>query len=292
MDSHFHFRTELLHAIDLIQFHCRRRLPSSYIGSHQSNYRGSGMQFKEFRPYELGDDPRHISWTTTAKTGKPILKLYEEEREINVFILVDTSGSSLFGSGRRRKIDMYSELVALLAMGAIKSNYRVGLLFFDHEVRHYVPFSRNKEVVLQSLTSLSNWDLNKRSSDLRPSLSFCDTILNHKSLVFIISDFLLPPFREELLPVGLKHELVLLQGYDDSERLLSSRGISEICDPESGEFFLLDSESVFFRKSLTSFYTLFTGQLEETARACQADFLPMSVQDDYLQRLVQFFGAR
>ncbi|MFM8268704.1 MAG: DUF58 domain-containing protein [Pseudomonadota bacterium] len=290
--SHFHFRPELLHAIELIEFHCRRRLPSSFIGNHESSYRGSGMMFKEFRPYEMGDDPRHISWTTTARTGKPTLKLYEEEREISVFILVDTSGSSLFGSGSRRKIDMYSEVVALLAMGAIKSNHRVGALFFDHEVRQFIPPTRNKEELLQSLNILLNLDLSNRSSDLRPPLSFCQKALNHRSLVFIVSDFLLPAFKSHLLPLSFKHEVILLQGYDDSERLLSNRGISEICDPETGDFFLLDADSVFFRKSLNSFYANFTNQLEETAHACRADFLPMSVQDDYLQRLVQFFSAR
>lgn len=292
MKSHFHFRSELLRAIDLIEFHCRRRLPSSYIGSHDSTYRGSGMQFKEFRPYEMGDEPRHISWTATAKTGKPTLKLYEEEREINVFVLVDTSGSTLFGSGIKRKIDMYSEVIALISMGAIKSNHRVGTLFFDHEVRHYIPPTRNKDEILQSLNYLLNLDLLNRTSDLRPSLNMCNKLLKHKSLVFIISDFLLPPFKNELLPLSTKHEIILLQGYDDSERLLSGRGISEVCDPESGEFYLLDAESDFFRKSLTSFYNGFNNQLEETAGVCRADFLPVSVQDDYLQRMVHFFSAR
>lgn len=292
MAFHFHFRPELLHAIDLIEFHCRRKLPSSYIGNHESSFRGSGMQFKEFRPYEQGDDPRHISWATTAKTGKPILKLYEEEREINVFILVDISGSSLFGSGSRRKIDMYSEVVALLALGAIKFNHRVGVLFFDQKVQTFIPPTRKKEALLQSLNDLLKRDLSNQSSDLRPSLSFCNQVLTHRSLVFIVSDFLLPPFKNELLPLCSKHEVVLLQGYDDSERLISNRGISEICDPESGEFFLLDAESAFFRKSLISFYSNFTNQLEDTASACRADFLPLSVQDDYLQRLVHFFSAR
>ena len=292
MTGHFHFRPELLHAIELIEFHCRRRLPSSYIGSHESTYRGSGMQFKEFRPYEMGDDPRHISWTTTAKTGKPTLKLYEEEREINVFILVDTSGSSLFGSGARRKIDMYSEVVALLAMGALKSNYRIGFLFFDHKVRKFIPPTRNKEEILRSLNMLLNLDLSNKTSDLAEPLTFCQKVLNHRCLVFIVSDFLLPSFRNQLLPLSSKHEVILLQGYDDSERLLSSRGISEICDPESGEFFLLDADSPHFRKSLNTFYATFTKQLEDTASVCQADFLPLSVQDDYLQRLVHFFNGR
>lgn len=292
MTASFHFRTELLHAIELIELHSRKRLASTYIGNDESPYRGSGMQFKEFRQYEYGDDTRHISWNATAKTGKTTLKIYEEEREINLFVLVDTSGSSLFGSGARRKIDMYSEVVALLAMAALKANYRFGTLFFDTQVRHFTPPTRGKDQILSSLNHLITLDLDKKQSDIRPALSFCQRLLTHRTLLVILSDFLMDSFETELLSMGTKHELIILQGYDDSERLLSSRGVSEICDPETGSFFLLDSESSFFRKAITSYYADFTNRLEQIARNCQADFLPLSVQDDYLQRLVQFFSGR
>lgn len=292
MNASFHFRPELLHAIELLEFHSRKRLASSYIGNDESPYRGSGMQFKEFRQYEFGDDIRHISWTTTARTGKTQLKLYEEEREINVFMLVDTSGSSLFGSSQRKKIDMYAEVMALLGMASLKENFRFGALFFDTKVREYIPPTRNKDEILSTLNHLINLDLEKKQSDIRPALQFCSQLLKHRTLVVVLSDFLLEPFTSELVSLGTKHELILLQGYDDSERLLSSRGVYEICDPESGDFYLLDSESAVFRKTLSGYYARFTGQLEQLARTCQADFLPLSVQDDYLQRLIYFLGGR
>jgi len=292
MKPSFHFRSELLHAVDQIELCSRRKLASPYIGNDESPFRGTGMQFKEFRHYEMGDDVRHISWLTTAKTGTPTLKLYEEERELNIFLLVDTSGSSLFGSGKQRKIDMYAELIALLGLGAIKSNNNFGVLFFDQEVKQFIPPTRSKEQVLNSISFLQNLNLEKRQSDIRPALQYCFRALHNKSLLVIISDFLMPSFSNELLPLGQKHELILLQGFDDSERLLSNRGVTEICDPESGAFYLLDSESSQFRKTLTHYYSIFTSQLEETARNCRADFLPLSVQDDYLQRLVHFFSER
>ncbi|NBX93693.1 MAG: DUF58 domain-containing protein [Proteobacteria bacterium] len=292
MKAHFHFRPSLLHAVEQIDLFSRRRLASPYVGTAESPFRGTGMQFKEFRQYEPGDDVRHISWTTTAKTGKPILKVYEEEREITVILLVDASGSSLFGSGALRKVDMYAEVIALLGMGALKCNHNVGLLFFDQEVKRFFPPSRSKEQVLTSINFLLNLDLDKRPSDIRPALSFCQKALKEKCLVLILSDFLMTSFSLELSPLGRHHELILLQGYDDSERLISSKGVTEICDPESGDFYLLDSESLFFRKTLAQYYSTFTNQLEQTARECRADFLPLSVQDDYLQRLVHFFGQR
>lgn len=292
MKSPFHFRPELLHAVDQIEVCSRRRLASPYIGNEESSIRGTGMQFKEFRNYEIGDDVRHISWLTTAKTGTPTLKLYEEERELNIFLLVDISGSSLFGSGKQRKVDMYAELIALLGLGAIKANNNFGVLFFDQEVRKFIPPTRSKEQVLNSIHYLLELDLEKRQSDVRSALQYCFRALHHKSLLVVLSDFLMPPFSNELLPLGQKHELVLLQGFDDSERLLSNRGVTEICDPESGAFYLLDSESPQFRKTLALYYSNFTSQLQDTARNCRADFLPLSVQDDYLQRMVHFFGER
>ena len=292
MPSTFHFRPELLRAAELIDFRCKRKLSAAYLGNHESHFRGSGMQFKEFRPYEIGDDTRHISWITTAKTGKATLKLFEEEREINVFVLVDVSGSSIYGSGSQRKIDMYAETLALLGLGALKEKHRFGCLFFDKEIRHFTAPSRNKEFLLKSLNFLQTADLDSRLSDLRPALTFCNQQISHRSLVVIISDFLMNPFKSELFSLSLKHEIVLLQGFDDSERLISGRGISEICDPETGDFFVFDTESPSCRKALSAYYNGFTQQLEESAASCRADLLPMSVQDDYLQRLVHFFSGR
>lgn len=292
MTPQFHFRTELLHAIDLLELRPRTRLASTYVGNNDSSYRGSGMQFKEFRPYEFGDDIRHISWNTTAKTGKATLKVYDEEREINIFMVVDISGSSLFGSGTRRKIDMYAEVVALTGMSAIKNNYRFGTLFVDQQVRHVALPTRKKDEVLSSIHQLVTLNLQKRQSDLRPALQLCDKILKHRTLLIVLSDFIVPPFAVELQALCNRHEIVLLQGYDDSERFLSSKGISEICDPETGDFFLMDSESAYCRKAVQSYYTRFLQTLEHVAQQCRADFLPLSVQDDYLQRMVHFFSGR
>lgn len=292
MNTQFHFRPELIHAIDLLELKPKQRLASPFVGEHESHSRGAGMHFKEFRPYEFGDDIRHISWSTTARTGKPTLKVYDEEREIHVFIVVDISGSSLFGSGERRKIDMYSEVVALIAMSALKYNYRFGSVFTDSEVQSFSPPTRKKEEILSGVNQLQTLNLQKRQSDLRPALQLCNRLLKHKTLLIILSDFILPPFQAELHALSTRHEIILMQGYDDSERFLSSKGISEICDPETGQFFVMDSESPFCRRAVQSYYATFLQNLEKVAQQCRADFLPLSVQDDYLQRVVHFFNER
>lgn len=292
MTSPFLSRPEVLYAIDRLNLRTKRKLSALFVGDNESRQKGSGIQFSEFRPYEWGDDTRHISWTTSAKTGKIVLKSYEEEKELNISIVVDVSGSSLFGSSKKRKVDMYAEVAAVLGMSALKHGFRVGCLFFDQDVRQVLPPTRKKEDFLQLISQLPEMDLLEHQSALPPALSFLFSNLKHRSLIVILSDFLLAPFQSELQQLSLKHDIILLRGYDDAEHALTSRGIFEICDPESGQFYLLDSESSKSRNALHLFYAQFSKQLETIAHKCRADLLPLSIQDDYLQRLVVFFDHR
>jgi len=292
MESHFLSRTELLTVIDCLNLKTKKKLSALFMGDNESRLKGSGIQFSDFRPYEWGDDIRHISWSTTAKTGKVILKSYEEEKELNLYLLIDISGSSLFGSSKRRKIDMYCEVSFVLGMAALKHGFRVGLVLFDREVKKTLPLTRRKEDFLRSLQPVSELDLLEHQSDLQPALTFLDKDLKQRSLLVILSDFLMAPFRNELLKLSRKHDIILLRGYDDAEQAIAARGIVEICDPESGDFFLFDTESPQSRKALHHFYASFSNQLETIANDCQADLLPLSVQDDYLQRLVVYFDHR
>lgn len=292
MKSPFLSRPDILHAIDRLDLRARKKLSALFTGDNESRQRGSGIQFSDFRPYEWGDDTRHISWTTSAKTGKIVLKSYEEEKELNLCLAVDISGSSLFGSSKKRKIDMYSEVSAVLGLSAFKHGFRVGCLFFDEKVQQYLPPTRKKEDFLQLINTLPRLDILEHQSSLPPALSFLFSNLKHKSLVVILSDFLLASFQQELQQLSVKHEIILLRGYDDAEHALTTKGVFEICDPESGHFFLLDSESSKSRQALQLFYTGFSKQLETIAHKCRADLLPLSTQDDYLQRLVVFFDHR
>jgi uncharacterized protein (DUF58 family) len=286
------FSEKLLRAVAELEIRSRRNIASLLSGEYRSSFRGSGMQFKEFRHYEAGDDIRHMSWTVTARTGKATVKLYEEERELDVVLLVDVSGSSLFGSRGKRKIDMYAEIAATIGLAAVKSGDSLGMLLFHREPVLFLPPRRTRDHVRVALTHLLAQPLRGSGSDLRSTLMYALKILKNRSLVILVSDFLVPTFHEELRALGKKHELILLHCYDDAERGSGIQGVHEVCDPETGEFLVLDANSKHTREALANYQRQLSSELETVGRQAKADYLPLSVTEDYLTRLVEFFKRR
>ncbi len=249
------------------------------------------MQFKEFRRYEPGDDIRHMSWPVTARTGHPTIKIFEEDRELSVLLVVDVSGSSLFGT-TKTKLDMYSELVALLGLAAVKSKDNLGMLFFNDKPVHYLPPRNTQNHVLNGMVTLLQQPLSGKGSDLRPALTFANNVLKTKAIVVVLSDFLVPPFEDELRLLSQRHETVLLHCRDDAEAGRALKGVYEVWDPEVGETFLLDSNDSKIRTALSKEFAHAQSEIESVCRNCKADYQFLSVQDDYLQRLVHFFRRR
>ncbi len=285
-------RPAVLQAVAELDLHARRNITSLLAGNYRTPHRGSGMQFKEFRHYEPGDDIRHMSWAVTARTGRATIKLYEEERELDILVLVDTSGSSLFGSKKARKIEMYQDLLALIGLASIKSGDNPGLLLFNSKPGTYFPPRRTREQVMVSLVELERQKLQGNKSDLRPALQFAHAVLKNRALIFIVSDFLLPSFKEELSLITRKHEVVLLHCYDDFEEGKMDEGVYEVCDPETGDFFLIDGNSAQTRLTLLEHQKDLRGQLRAQARACGSDFLSLNLQEDYLRNVVRYFNLR
>jgi len=281
-------RPEVLRAVAELDLHARRNITSLLAGNYTTPHRGSGMQFKEFRHYEPGDDIRHMSWAVTARTGKATVKLFEEERELDVLVLVDTSGSSLFS----RKIDMYRDLMALLGLAAIKAGDNSGLLFFDTKPGLYLPPRRTRDQVMVSLVEIDKLKLQGHRSDLAAALRFAQAVIKNRTLIFIISDFLVPPFQEELRILSRRHQLVLLHCYDELEEGKMKHGVYESCDPETGEFFLLDGNSPTTRLALIEHQKELRSQLRSGARNCGGEFLSLNVHEDYLQHVVRYFALR
>ena len=283
---------ELLRAVSLLEISARRNITSLLVGNYRSSFRGSGMQFKEFRHYEPGDDIRHMSWSVTARTRRATLKTYEEERDLDVILLVDVSGSSLFGSRKKRKVDMYVDLVALVGLAAAKSGDNFGLLLFNDRPTFFLPPARGREHVITGIDQILKQGFQGAKSQLGPALRYVGGALHHRSVVVIVSDFLMPSFDRELAIVAKRHEILMLHCFDDAERGVSMDGVYEIRDPETGEFFLLDANSAHTRKVLAEYQLGLTHRLEELCRKSRADFLSLSVEDDYLKRMVHFFNQR
>jgi uncharacterized protein (DUF58 family) len=286
------FSEELLRAVSELDLRSRRNVAALLAGNYRSAFRGSGMQFKEFRHYEPGDDIRHMSWPVTARTGRSTVKVYEEERELDVMLMVDVSGSSLFGSTPKRKIDMYAELVALVGLAAVKSGDNLGLILFNDRPGFYLPPRRTRQQVLVSLTHVLSQPLQGARSDLRPALLYAQSVLKNRTLILILSDFLVPPFEHEIKMMSKRHEIVLLHCLDDAERGLALKGVFEARDPETGEFFMLDGNSARTRRALVEYHQQLNQQLQDLGRKSGTDYLSLSVEDDYLQKLVHFFRSR
>jgi uncharacterized protein (DUF58 family) len=293
MANPMQFSEELLKAAAQLEIRARRKVSALLTGNFRSAFRGSGMQFKEFRHYEPGDDIRHMSWQVTARTRRATIKTYEEEREIDVVLVVDTSGSSIFGAQGKRKIDMYAEIVALIGLSAVRSGDNLGLLLFSDSPGLFLPPKRTRNQVPVAVASLLAAKLSGEKSDLARVLPYLQSVLKNRSLIFVISDFLLPEFETWLTPVAKRHELVLIQGYDEAERGRGLSGVHEVCDPETGQFFVLDTQSERTKRRLLESHLKHSRRLEQTAKNAKADFLSLSVQDgDYLQKLVYFFKQR
>ncbi len=286
------FSEQLLKAVAELELKAKRNVTALLAGNYRTAFRGSGMQFKEFRHYEPGDDIRHMSWLVTARTGRATIKTYEEDRDLDVILVVDTSGSSLFGLTHKRKVDMYAELVALVGLAALKSGDNVGLHLFNDGPQLYLPPKRTRQQVLASVAHVLSQPSRGTRSDLKSTLVQLRGLVKSRSLIIIFSDFWVPPFEMELSRLTRKHEVVLLHCYDDAERGSQINGVFEVCDPESGKFFLLDGSSKKIKRKLSEQHTLLTNQLETTSDRCGADYLSLSVEDDYLQRLVNFFRRR
>lgn len=282
----------VLKAVSELDLRARRSVSTLLAGNYRTAFRGSGMQFKEFRHYEPGDDIRHMSWAVTARTGKATVKLYEEDRELDVICLIDISGSSLFGTGGKRKIDMYAELVALIGLAAVKSGDNAGMLLFNDAPRLFLPPKRTRENVLAGLTHLLSQKVKGKRSNLAGGLAFARQILRNRSLIVVLSDFLTPPFEDDLRILAKRHEVILLHGYDDAERGSRLHGVYEVCDPENAEFYLLDTNSKSAREALALHQHNLSTKLQQLADQSGADYLALSVEDDYLQRLVRYFKWR
>ena len=284
--------SELFCAVHELEILANRRIAALMPGECRSAFRGSGMQFKEFRHYESGDDIRHMSWTVTARTGKPTIKVYDEERELDVLCLVDLSGSSLSGISAKCRRDMYAELVMLLGLAALRAGDKFGLLFFHDKVDLYLHSKRSKNQVLAGTARLLAQPLELRRSDLRSALKHVDTVLKNRSLIIVLSDFLLPPFEQELVRLCASHELILVHCFNDLERGHAPHAVFEARDPESGEFFLLDTHSRETRHALARAQLELMDNLQSLAHRNRASTLSLSLQDDYFKRLILFFRHR
>ncbi len=285
---------EILKKVRQIEIRTKNIVNDFFGGDYHSNFKGRGMTFSEVREYVPGDDVRSIDWNVTARTGKPHLKIFEEERELSVLILIDVSSSGVFGSKKNLKIDLGVEIAAMLSFSAIKNNDKVGLALFSDKVEKYIPPKKGKKHVLRLITDIVNHDFensNKRTS-IKTAIDFANKISKRKSVIFLISDFIDDNFWNELKFLNFKHDVIGLQIYDSYERNFPNLGIINIHDSETGENTWIDTTS---KKTRDKFQKNSIEKLNSFSKKCKNigfDLIQISTDDDYIKFLMQFFRSR
>ena len=285
---------EILKKVRQIEIRTKNVVNDFFGGDYHSNFKGRGMTFSEVREYVPGDDVRSIDWNVTARTGKPHIKIFEEERELSVLILIDVSSSGVFGSKKDLKIDLGVEIAAMLSFSAIKNNDKVGLALFSDKVEKYIPPKKGKKHVLRLITDIVNHDFensNKRTS-IKTAIDFANKISKRKSVIFLISDFIDDNFWNELKFLNFKHDVVGLQIYDSYERNFPNIGLINIHDSETGENTWIDTTS---KKNRDKFQKNSNEKLDKFSKKCKNigfDILQINTDDDYIKFLMQFFRSR
>ena len=283
---------QILKKVKRIEIRTRGLVNDLFGGEYHSVFKGRGMTFSEVREYQPGDDIRLIDWNVTARTGSPFIKIFEEERELTVYLIVDISASGEFVSNQQLKREFGAEIAAVLGFSAIKNNDKVGLILFSEDVEKYVVPKKGKSHVLRVVRELLYTDSKKSGTSIKKALDYLLKVAKRKSVIFLISDFLDDGYWSSLKVVNRKHDLIGIQLYDPAEISLPDLGLSKIEDPETGSAFWIDTSSKSSLKALKKRLDIDQIKFEKESRKIGFDIIPISTDQDFVEPLLSLFKAR
>ena len=283
---------EILKKVKRIEIRTRGLVNDLFGGEYHSVFKGRGMTFSEVREYQPGDDIRLIDWNVTARTNSPFVKIFEEERELTVFLIVDISGSGRFGSGQELKQDIGIEIAAVLGFSAIKNNDKVGLILFSDEIEKYLVPKKGKSHVLRVVRELLYVRPERKGTSIKNALDFLLKVAKRKSVVFIISDFLDNNHWDALQIANRKHDLIGIHIYDPAELDIPEIGLVKIEDPETGSMFWVDTSSYTERQELQKKIIGQMDDLNKKALSMGFDMISIATDQDFVDPLMRFFKRR
>lgn len=283
---------EVLKKVKLLEINTRKLVNNLFAGEYHTAFKGQGMTFADFREYVPGDDVRSISWPLTARTGKPYIKTFEEERELTLILAVDVSGSSDFGTGPYFKGEVMTHMAALLAFSAVKNNDQVGLLLFSDQVEHFVPPKKGRGHVHRLLRDLFYFQPKSHRTKLSSGFSYLQGVLKKRATVFVFSDFMDQGFDQSLRLLGRKHDVVACVVNDAAEYSLPRMGVIEVQDAETGEILTVDTSSPGFRAQYEEAVLKRKDQRDKALRLSQVERVDVKSSEDYVNPLVAFFKKR
>ncbi len=283
---------EIVQRVRQIEIRTKHLVNDAFSGEYHSVFKGRGMEFAEVREYEPGDDIRSIDWNVTARTGRPYIKRFTEERELTVMLLVDASGSGNFGTGNQMKGEIAVELCALLAFAAIKNNDRVGLLIFTDRIEKFIPPRKGRTHVLRVIRELLYGRPEGTGTDIAQALEYMNRVINRRSVVFLASDFLSSDFDTALRIANKRHDLVAITMTDPRELSIPPVGLIELEDSETGEEILVDTSDEAWRQAYQKHNKSLREARDQMFRVMGIDTIHVHTDRPYIDSVIQFFSKR
>jgi uncharacterized protein (DUF58 family) len=285
--------SEIIKKVRKIEIKTRGLSSNIFAGQYHSAFKGRGMAFSEVREYQFGDDVRDIDWNVTARFHRPYVKVFEEERELTVMLLIDVSGSLDFGTQKQMKRDMVTEIAATIAFSAIQNNDKIGVVFFSDKIEKYIPPKKGRKHILYIIREMLDFHPESKRTDVKQAVEFLSSVQKRRTTAFILSDFYVRnDFQQSLQIANRKHDVVAIQVYDQRARELPDVGLMKVVDAETGFEQYVDTSSKRLRDSYRKYWQSRQSQLLETFNKSNVDNVSIATNDDFVKALLMLFKQR
>ena len=285
--------SEILKKVRKIEIKTRGLSQNIFAGQYHSAFKGRGMAFAEVREYQFGDDVRDIDWNVTARFRKPYVKVFEEERELTVMLLVDVSGSLDFGTRSRMKSEMATEIAATIAYSAIQNNEKIGVVFLSERIEKYIPPKKGRKHILYIIREMLDFKPESRKTDIGGAMEFFTRVMKRRTTAFVLSDFYdRHDFFKQMQIANNKHDVMAIQVYDKWAKALPDVGLVKVVDAESGHEMYVDTSSKKVRAAHARYWIERQQMLKDTLSRANVDWVSVATDDDYVKAMMHLFASR
>ena len=284
---------ELFKQVRKIEIKTRGLSSNIFAGQYHSAFKGRGMAFSEVREYQFGDDVRDIDWNVTARFRRPFVKVFEEERELTVMLLIDVSGSLDFGTTQRTKREMATEMAAILAFSAIQNNDKIGVIFFSDRIEKYIPPKKGRKHILYIIHEMLDFQPQSKRTNVAAAIEYLTRVMKRRCIAFVVSDFYAEnSFQKELQIANSKHDVVAIQVYDQRAKTLPNVGLMKVKDAETGHEMFIDTASAKLRRAHTEYWLERMNTLKTTFAQSNVDWVSVATNEDYVKAMMLLFMQR
>ena len=285
--------SEIIKKVRKIEIKTRGLSSNIFAGQYHSAFKGRGMAFSEVREYQFGDDVLDIDWNVTARFHRPYVKVFEEERELTVMLLIDVSGSLDFGTQKQMKRDMVTEIAATIAFSAIQNNDKIGVVFFSDKIEKYIPPKKGRKHILYIIREMLDFQPESKRTDVKQAVEFLSSVQKRRTTAFILSDFYVRnDFQQSLQICNRKHDVVAIQVYDQRARELPDVGLMKVVDAETGYEQYVDTGSKRLRQAYQRYWMNRQAELQDTFNKSNVDNVSIATNEDFVKSLLMLFKQR